>query len=101
MRRRSAGSFKNLLTWTSGGTEIADKPVAWINVAAPGRGRGAVNTLETVLVYVAAQVVRDACLVVPVGRADVDDNGVTRNQQSAIAGPDLEPSAMTSTRVSR
>lgn len=75
------GSFKNLLDWTVGGTEMTDKPAAWINVAAPGRGQGAVNTLETVLGYVGAQVLRDACLTVPVGRADVGDDGAMRNQE--------------------
>ena len=32
------GSFKNLLDWTVGGPEMDRKPVAWINVAAEGRG---------------------------------------------------------------
>ena len=32
------GSLKNLLDWTVGGGEMYGKPVAWINVAAPGRG---------------------------------------------------------------
>ena len=27
------GSFKNLLDWTVGGTEISDKPVAWVNTS--------------------------------------------------------------------
>lgn len=42
------GSFKNLLDWTVGGTEICDKPVACINSAAPGRGQGAEATLRAV-----------------------------------------------------
>lgn len=29
------GAFKNLLDWTIGGTEICDKPVAWVNAASP------------------------------------------------------------------
>jgi len=41
------GSFKNLLDGTVGGTEISDKPVAWVNAAAPGRGGGAEATLRT------------------------------------------------------
>jgi chromate reductase len=79
------GSFKNLLDWTVGGTEMTDKPVAWINVAAPGRGQGAVNTLETVLGYVGARMVRSACLEVPVGRADVDPGGTIRNEELSRA----------------
>lgn len=79
------GSFKNLLDWTVGGTEMTDKPVAWIKVAAPGRGRGAVNTLETVLGYVGARVVRAACLAVLVGRADVDTDGTIRDEELSRA----------------
>ena len=50
------GSFKNLLDWTVGGGEIYEKPVAWINVAGPGRGEGADATLRTVLTYVGAKI---------------------------------------------
>ena len=32
------GSLKNLLDWTVGSSVLARKPVAWINVASPGRG---------------------------------------------------------------
>jgi chromate reductase len=70
------GSMKNLLDWTVGGTEISAKPVAWVNVAAPGRGRGAIATLETVLGYVGADIVRAACAELPVGREMVDADGV-------------------------
>ncbi|MGG7101757.1 NADPH-dependent FMN reductase [Rhodococcus sp. 24CO] len=73
------GSFKNLLDWTVGGTEMTDKPVAWINVAAPGRGQGALSTLETVLGYVGARLVRPACIAVPVGREALDGDGAIRN----------------------
>lgn len=76
------GGFKNLRDWTVGGTEMSDKPVAWINVAAQGRGQGAMNTLETALGYVGARVVWDACLEVPVGRADADDDGAMRSQET-------------------
>lgn len=79
------GSFKNLLDWTVGGTEMTDKPVAWINAAAPGRGRGAVSTLETVLGYVGAQLIPTACIAVPVGRDDVDDDGVIWNEEISRA----------------
>jgi chromate reductase len=70
------GSVKNLLDWMVGGTEMTDKSVAWINVAAPGRGRGAVTTLESVLGYIGASVVTDACLTVPVSPRSVDADGV-------------------------
>lgn len=77
------GSFKNLLDWIVGGTEMTDKPVAWINVAAPGRGHGAASTLETVLGYVGARLLRSACIAVPVGRDAVDGNGEIRNEHVA------------------
>jgi len=68
------GSFKNLLDWTVGGTEISDKPAAWVNAAAPGRGEGAEATLRAVLGYTGAAVVEPACVRIPVS--------------SAMAGPD-------------
>ena len=64
------GSFKNLLDWCVGGTVMTDKPVAWVNVAAdPRRGGGASATLATVLGYVQAHVVDEACVHIP---ADAD-----------------------------
>jgi chromate reductase, NAD(P)H dehydrogenase (quinone) len=51
------GSFKNLLDWTVGGPEMDGKPVAWINVAAEGRGVNAQQSLETVLGYLGAAVI--------------------------------------------
>jgi NAD(P)H-dependent FMN reductase len=70
------GSFKNLLDWTVGGTEICDKPVAWINAAAPGRGQGAQATLRTVLGYTGAAVVEPACVSVPVDRGTIGPDGL-------------------------
>jgi NAD(P)H-dependent FMN reductase len=70
------GSFKNLLDWTVGGTEIGDKPVAWVNAAAPGRGRGAEATLRTVLDYTGAAVVEQACVRIPIDRGMVDADGL-------------------------
>ncbi|MFI9155887.1 NADPH-dependent FMN reductase [Streptomyces sp. NPDC053367] len=70
------GSFKNLLDWTVGGTEICDKPVAWINAAAPSRGQGAEATLRTVLGYTGAAVVEPACLKIPVSPATIGEDGL-------------------------
>ncbi|MFJ4776727.1 NADPH-dependent FMN reductase [Streptomyces sp. NPDC088762] len=70
------GSFKNLLDWTVGGTEICDKPVAWVNAAAAGRGQGAEATLRTVLGYTGADIVESACLRLPVDRQMVGPDGV-------------------------
>lgn len=76
------GSFKNLLDWTVGGTEISDKPTAWINAAAVGRGGGAEATLRTVLGYTGAAIVEDACLKVPIDRSFVDEHGRLTDEPS-------------------
>jgi len=60
------GSFKNLIDWTIGSGELYRKPVAWINVAAPGRGAGASADLAKVLRYVDAAVIVPACVHLPV-----------------------------------
>lgn len=71
------GSLRNLLDWTVGGTEMSDKPVAWVSVAPdPDRGRGARATLSTVLGYVQARVVVDACSHVPVTREMIGSGGL-------------------------
>ena len=70
------GSFKNLLDWTVGGGEIYGKPVAWINVAAGGRGTGAQEGLATVLGYVGAVAIELACRRVPVARSAVGPDGL-------------------------
>jgi len=70
------GSFKNLLDWTVGGTEICDKPVAWVNAAGPGRGQGAEATLRTVLGYTGAAVVEAACVRIPVDPGTVGPDGL-------------------------
>jgi chromate reductase, NAD(P)H dehydrogenase (quinone) len=89
------GSFKNLLDWTVGGGELDGKPVAWLNVANRGRGGGAQATLKTVLGYVGAQVVEEACRRLPVARDWVGAGGVitdpgfraeVANAAAALAG---------------
>ncbi|MFJ1879255.1 NADPH-dependent FMN reductase [Streptomyces sp. NPDC088137] len=70
------GAFKNLLDWTVGGTEICDKPTAWVNAAAPGRGQGAEATLRTVLGYTGADIVEPACVRISVDRNTVGPDGV-------------------------
>jgi NAD(P)H-dependent FMN reductase len=75
------GSFKNLLDWTVGGGQMYGKPAAWINVAAPGRGQGAQDTLATVLRYVGAAIVETACRDIPVNRATVSPDGKVSDPQ--------------------
>ncbi|WP_330297622.1 NADPH-dependent FMN reductase [Streptomyces sp. NBC_00503] len=70
------GSFKNLLDWTVGGTEICDKPVAWVNSAVPGRGRGAEATLRLVLGYTGAAIVESACTSIPVTSQMIGTDGL-------------------------
>ncbi|MFD4760465.1 NADPH-dependent FMN reductase [Streptomyces sp. NPDC058439] len=70
------GSFKNLLDWTVGSTEICDKPTAWVNAAAPGRGQGAEATLRTVLRYTGADIVEPACVRIAVDEDTVDADGI-------------------------
>ncbi|MGW2425962.1 NADPH-dependent FMN reductase [Streptomyces sp. NPDC001709] len=76
------GSFKNLLDWTVGGTEICDKPTAWVNAAAPGRGQGAEATLRTVLGYTGAKIVEPACARIPVGRDALGEDGLITDQRA-------------------
>lgn len=79
------GSFKNLLDWTVGGGEIYEKPVAWVNVANPGRGGGAQETLLTVLGYVGASIVEDACRRLPVSREMVGADGTITDPEFRAA----------------
>lgn len=76
------GSFKNALDWVVGSGELSGKPVAWVTVAAPGRGTGAEATLRLVLGYVDAEVIEPACARVPVGRDRVGADGL-------VADPDV------------
>lgn len=70
------GSFKNLLDWTVGGGELYGKPVAWMNVAAEGRGLNAEISLASVLRYVGADAVEAACVRLPVPRDAIDPDGL-------------------------
>jgi NAD(P)H-dependent FMN reductase len=71
------GSFKNLLDWTVGGTELNGKPVAWIKVAVDaGRGEGAHSTLANVLGYVEARILHNANGHVPISQVMVGSDGL-------------------------
>lgn len=73
------GSLKNALDWTVGGGELHHRPVAWLSVAAPGRGGGALATLELVLGYVEADVVGAACASLPLRADQVGDDGLVHD----------------------
>jgi chromate reductase len=84
------GSFKNLLDWTVGGTEMSEKPVAWVNAAADGRrGQGALATLATVLGYVQASAVEEACRHVPVAPGAVGTDGLIADESTRSALRDV------------
>lgn len=70
------GSLKNLLEWTVGTADLHEKPVAWISVAAPPRGAGAVDSLRTVLGYVGADEIESACLRTTVSSSMVGADGM-------------------------
>jgi NAD(P)H-dependent FMN reductase len=74
------GSLKNVLDWLVGTGELYGKPVAWTNVAAPGRGTGAEATLASVLGYVGAVIAEGACRRVPVDRATVGPDGLVADE---------------------
>lgn len=82
------GSLKNLLDWTVGGGQLYGRPVAWLNVAAEGRGSGAHDALLTVLGYVGADIVEAACRRVPVGRASLAADGTVADPRlrAEVAG---------------
>jgi chromate reductase, NAD(P)H dehydrogenase (quinone) len=75
------GSFKNLLDWTVGGPEMDGKPVAWINVAAEGRGLNAHQSLETVLGYLGARVMEPAGQRIFVPRDAVGPDAVIHDER--------------------
>ena len=84
------GAVKNLLDWTVGATVMTDKPVAWVNAAAdPQRGGGAHATLATVLGYVQARVVEEACRDVPVPREAVGPDGMIGDPHTRSAIRDV------------
>jgi chromate reductase len=66
------GSFKNLLDWTVGGAETDGKPVAWINASTWPGGAGETHAaLRRVLTYTGCTIIDEACVDLPVLRADV------------------------------
>lgn len=70
------GSLKNLLDWTVGTGDLYEKPVAWLSVAAAGRGDGATATLASVLGYVGAEVDETICPRLPLSSTDIGEDGL-------------------------
>ena len=69
------GSFKNLLDWTIGDDQprsIYNKPVSWINASASPTGAvDAHDSLQKVLAYAHAAVIKDACISIPIHSDEV------------------------------
>ena len=80
------GSFKNLLDWTVGGSELYRKPVAWLNASSsPTGAANAHASLQTVLGYLNVDLVTSACVRIPVPRSAVGSDGL-------IADPEVRGS---------
>jgi NAD(P)H-dependent FMN reductase len=87
------GSFKNLLDWLVGGMEISRKPSAWINVSSSGgKAAGAHASLRTVLGYIDADVVDEACAHIPVLHNAVAPDGT-------LADPTIRDQVATAVRT--
>ncbi len=65
------GSLKNLIDWMVGTGDLHQKPAAWVNVAAPGRGTGASHDLERVLGYVDARVLEPGGIELTLDQASI------------------------------
>ncbi len=76
VRRNAAGELEEPPRLDGGGGEIYGKPVAWINVAPPGRGDGADAALRVVLGYVGATVLESSGIRVPVSHDSVGPDGL-------------------------
>ena len=75
VRRDAARKLQEYDRLARGSGELYRTPAAWINVGNPGRGAGAEAALATVLGYVDADVVQQACVRIPVGRDAVGLDG--------------------------
>ena len=80
------GSLKNALDWLVASVELPGKPVASLN-ASPMATHAQASLLET-LTVMSTRIVREAWLTIPVGRGDVDADGVITNHTIARATRD-------------
>ena len=77
------GSLKNALDWLVASVELPGKPVASLNASSMATYAQA-SLLET-LTVMSTRIVREACVTIPVGRGDVDANGVITSPDFARA----------------
>jgi len=94
------GSLKNLLDWVVGTGDLDGKPTAWINIATPGRGDGAVATLARVLGYVGADVVETECARLPVLREEVCPDGFVNSTEFRLEARNMLTELVNRTRRS-
>ena len=73
------GSLKNALDWLVASIEFPFKPVALIN-ASPMATHAQAQLTET-LSLMNARIVREACVTIPVSRADVSEQGEIANAE--------------------
>jgi chromate reductase, NAD(P)H dehydrogenase (quinone) len=85
------GSLKNLLDWLVDGGQLDGKPVAWLSVAAPGQDEGALAMLQTVLGHGNAQLLRSACIRIPLDPGAVDAQGSVTDPRLHMALLDMLP----------
>jgi chromate reductase len=84
------GSLKNLLDWLVDGNDLAGKPAAWLSVGAPGQEEGALATLEKVLDHLNANVLRSACIRVPLDPESIDARlGIVGDSRLLMALTDM------------
>ncbi len=80
------GAFKNALDWMVGGTEITDKPVAWINPSTgPTGADDAYDSLRKVFRFIQPRIVEEACFRVPVFRRAIHGDGSIPNETIRVA----------------
>jgi chromate reductase len=84
------GTLKNLIDWLADTDRLEDKPVAWVSIATtPDEDDGARRTLETVLGYVRARVLRQACVRIPVPPRAIDEQGLVTDERLRTALTDV------------
>ena len=77
------GSLKNALDWLVSSIEFPFKPVALIN-ASPMAVHAQASLVET-LGLMNARIVQDACVTIPVSRADVSPSGEIESEDIRVA----------------
>jgi len=94
--RGVAGVLKNGLDWLVGSSEFPSKPVALINTSP--RATHALAALTLTLETMSAQLVKDACVTLPLLGTASDETAIVAND--ALAGPLREAVALFAAAIS-